>query len=169
MNSGMDVAEWLRSLSLGKYEAMFRDNEIDLEVLPDLTDADLEKLGVPLGHRKKLLRAIASLAAVDERGDASRPTTSAAGERRQLTVMFCDLVGSTSLAARLDPEDMVDLIRDFQTAVTAAAAKFDGYVAKWLGDGALVYFGYPRAHEDDAARAAHAGLALVPAIRSLRP
>jgi len=163
----MEIADWLRGLKLSQYEAAFRDNEIDWEVLPDLTDFDLEKLGVPMGHRKKMLRAIAKL-------DAAPPETppprsfAAAGERRQLTLMFCDLVGSTALAARLDPEDMVELIRDFQAAVSAAIVRFDGLVAKWMGDGALIYFGYPRAHEDDAERAVRAGLALAPAVRGLR-
>jgi class 3 adenylate cyclase/tetratricopeptide (TPR) repeat protein len=166
----MNVAEWLRGLSLERYEATFQDNEIDFEVLPDLTDGDLEKLGVPLGHRKKLLRAIASLPVAGNETPSPSPLGPypAAGERRQLTVMFCDLVDSTSLAARLDPEDMVELIRDFQRAVSAATVKFDGHVAKWMGDGALVYFGYPRAHEDDAERAVRAGLALAPAIQALR-
>jgi class 3 adenylate cyclase/tetratricopeptide (TPR) repeat protein len=167
----MEVADWLRGLNLSQYEAVFRENEIDWEVLPDLTDFDLEKLGVPMGHRKKMLRAIAKLAAGAPEGPPPSPVTPRsfpdAGERRQLTVMFCDLVGSTALAARLDPEDMAELIRDFQGAVSASVAKFDGLVGKWMGDGALVYFGYPRAHEDDPERAVRAGLVLAPAVRSL--
>jgi class 3 adenylate cyclase/tetratricopeptide (TPR) repeat protein len=167
----MEVADWLRGLNLSQYEAVFRENEIDWEVLPDLTDFDLEKLGVPMGHRKKMLRAIAKLTAPPEGPPPSAATPRAvvgAGERRQLTLMFCDLVGSTALAARLDPEDFVELIRDFQGAVSEATAKFDGLVAKWMGDGALIYFGYPHAHEDDAERAVRAGLALAPAVRRLR-
>jgi class 3 adenylate cyclase len=171
-NSSMDIAEWLRGLNLSRYEAAFRDNEIDWDVLPDLTDFDLERLGVPMGHRKRLLRAIAKLGAAPvEAPPPSRATPRpwvARGERRQLTLMFCDLVGSTALAARLDPEDMAELIHEFQGAVSTAIAKFDGLVAKWLGDGALIYFGYPRAHEDDAERAVRAGLALAPAVRVLR-
>jgi class 3 adenylate cyclase/tetratricopeptide (TPR) repeat protein len=166
----MNVAEWLRGQGLERYEEAFRDNEIEFDILPDLTEGDLEKLGVPLGHRKKLLRAIANLRAVPSEA-ASPPSPaseSALGERRQLTVMFCDLVGSTSIAADLDPEDMVELIRDFQRSVSAATVKFDGHVAKWMGDGALVYFGYPRAHEDDAERAVRAGLALTATIHALR-
>jgi Adenylate and Guanylate cyclase catalytic domain len=136
--------------------------------LPELTEGDLEKIGLPLGPRKRILKAIASLgsAQAETKPTSAPPTTSStdAGERRQLTVMFCDLVGSTALAARLDPEDMGDLIRAFQGAVTAAVRRFDGHVAKWMGDGALVYFGYPRAHEDDAERAARAGLGIVEAV-----
>ena len=143
----MDVGEWLRSLGLSQYEALFRQNDIDAEVLSELTDGDLEKFGVSFGHRKRLLKAIASLAAADPvakpAGPAPSQTALDAGERRQLTVMFCDLVGSTALAARLDPEDMSDIIRAFQGAVSAAAARFEGFVAKFMGDGALVYFGYP--------------------------
>ena len=168
----MDIAEWLRGLNLSRYEAAFRDNEIDWDVLPDLTDFDLERLGVPMGHRKRLLRAIAKLGAAPVEAPPPSPATPrpwvARGERRQLTLMFCDLVGSTALAARLDPEDMAELIHEFQGAVSTAIAKFDGLVAKWLGDGALIYFGYPRAHEDDAERAVRAGLALAPAVRVLR-
>ena len=167
----MEVADWLRGLNLSQYEAVFRDNEIDWEVLPDLTDFDLEKLGVPMGHRKKMLRAIAKLVAPPGGPPpfiATPRAVAGAGERRQLTLMFCDLVGSTALAARLDAEDFVELIRDFQGAVSEATAKFDGLVAKWMGDGALIYFGYPHAHEDDAERAVRAGLALAPAVRRLR-
>jgi hypothetical protein len=170
-NSSMDIAEWLRGLNLSRYEAAFRDNEIDWDVLPDLTDFDLERLGVPLGHRKRLLRAIAKLGAALVEAPPPSPATPrpwvARGERRQLTLMFCDLVGSTALAARLDLEDMAELIHEFQGAVSTAIAKFDGLVAKWLGDGALIYFGYPRAHEDDPERAVRAGLALAPAARLL--
>jgi class 3 adenylate cyclase len=138
----MDVGAWLRGLGLGQYESTFRESEIEADVLPELTEIDLEKLGLPLGPRKRILKAIAALNASNEVMAASvaapAPPPTATGERRQLTVMFCDLVGSTALAARLDPEDMGDLIRAFQGAV----ARFDGYVAKWMGDGALVYFGY---------------------------
>ena len=168
----MDVGDWLRSLGLGQYETLFRQNDIDAEVLSELTQGDLEKFGVSFGHRKRLLKAIASLGAT---GPEAKPVAqvppqspSDAGERRQLTVMFCDLVGSTALAARLDPEDMSDIIRAFQSAASTAAARFEGFVAKFMGDGALIYFGYPKAHEDDAERAARAGLALVEATRALR-
>src|SRR5450755_572433 len=127
----MDVGDWLRSLGLGQYEAVFRDAEIGADVLAELTDADLGQLGVPLGNRKRILKAIASLgsAQADTKAASAPPTTSstAAGERRQLTVMFCDLVGSTALSARLDPEDMGDLIRAFQGAIATAVTRFDGH------------------------------------------
>jgi class 3 adenylate cyclase len=140
----MDVGAWLRGLGLGQYEGTFRESEIEADVLPELTEIDLEKLGLPLGPRKRILKAIAALNAPGETVAApvaaSAPPPAATGERRQLTVMFCDLVGSTALAARLDPEDMGDLIRTFQGVVTAAVARFDGHVAKLMGDGALVGF-----------------------------
>jgi len=171
----MDIARWLRGFGLEQYEAAFRENEIDSEVLPKLTAEDLKDIGVAIvGHRRKILSAIAELSgppaalAKQPVADPSPPAPTNVAERRQLTVMFCDLVGSTALAARLDPEDMSDLIRAFQGAVATATARFDGHVAKLMGDGALVYFGYPRAHEDDAERAARAGLALVEAVRDLR-
>src|ERR1700683_3665553 len=150
----MDVGDWLRSLALGQYETLFRQNDIDVEVLSELTEGDLEKFGLSFGHRKRLLKAIASLGSTETVVKPAAPvalqTSTDAAERRQLTVMFCDLVGSTALAARLDPEDMGAIIRAFQGAVATAAARFDGYVAKWMGDGALVYFGYPKAHAHDA-------------------
>jgi class 3 adenylate cyclase len=175
--AAMDVGGWLRSLGLGQYEAAFRENEIDSEVLPKLTAEDLKDLGVAIvGHRRKVLSAIAELsgssappAPATLPPEAVEPAPAQTfAERRQLTVMFCDLVGSTALAARLDPEDMSDLIRGFQGAATGAVARYDGFVAKFMGDGALIYFGYPRAHEDDAERATRAGLALVEAVRALR-
>src|SRR5229473_1698234 len=135
---------------------VFRDNAIDVEVLPELTEADLEKLGVLLGHRKRMLRAIAELGTVPLRAAPERAADPA--ERRQLTVMFCDLVGSTALAARLDPEDLREVIAAYHRAVAEVIAGFDGFVAKYMGDGVLVYFGYPRAHEDDAERAVRTGL-----------
>ncbi len=172
----MDVAGWLQSIGLGEYEAVFRDNKIDSEVLSELTDADLEKLGVPLGHRKRLLRAVAVLcppepdserAASAHQPRASPPLRTDAAERRQLTVLFCDLVGSTTLSARLDPEDLRDVMRKYQDACAGAIARFDGYVAKFMGDGVLAYFGYPRAHEDDAERAIRAAMGIVGAVRGL--
>ncbi|MGA7809245.1 adenylate/guanylate cyclase domain-containing protein, partial [Bradyrhizobium sp.] len=171
----MDVGTWLRNLGLGQYETAFRDNEIDREVLPNLTSEDLKDLGiVVIGHRRKILAAIAELPAALPAPSAPRPASDAkwasgdvASERRQLTLMFCDLVGSTPLSARLDPEDMADLIRIFRDAVSASVSRFDGTVAKWMGDGALIYFGYPHAHEDDAERAARAGLALQDSLRDL--
>ena len=167
----MDVGDWLRSLGLGQYEAAFRENEIDAEVLPDLTDADLEKLGVPLGHRKRLLKAIASAAdwghAPDQPAAKIGPKPHDAAERRQLTVMFCDLVGSTAISARLDPEDMRAIIAAYHKCCAESDPGNGGFVAKYMGDGVLAYFGYPQAHEHDAERAVRAGLAIVDAAPKL--
>src|SRR5215471_16573234 len=167
----MDVGAWLRNLGLGQYEALFRANEIDADILPELTEVDLEKLGVPLGHRKRLLRAISGLGApgtLPETVAAPSASTGAkpqdAAERRQLTVMFCDLVGSTPLSTRFDPEDLREEIRAYQNTVSGVVARYDGFVAKYMGDGVLAYFGYPRAHEDDAERAVRAGLEIAAAV-----
>jgi hypothetical protein len=132
----MDVGGWLRNLGLGQYEALFRASEIDADILPELTDVDLEKLGVPLGHRKRLLKAISGLTAaqtlaVPSASTGSKPHDTA--ERRQLTVMFCDLVGSTALASRLDPEDLREVIGAYHRCVAAVVARFDGFVAKFMG------------------------------------
>jgi predicted ATPase/class 3 adenylate cyclase len=162
----VDIGTWLGSLGLDQYKDLFRQHEIEADILPELTDQHLRDIGVPLGHRLRLLRAIRQL--VIEGPPDSDPRPQESSERRQLTVMFCDLVGSTALTAQRDPEDMADLIRAFQGAVAAAIARFDGYVAKWMGDAAMVYFGYPRAHEDDAERATRAGVALIDAITALR-
>ena len=168
----MDVAAWLQSLGLEHYVSAFRDNDVDAEVLPELTADDLIGLGVTsIGHRRKLLAAIAALSA-----EAPTPTATPAprdaqapadAERRQLTVMFCDLVGSTALSARLDPEDLREVIGAYHRAVAEIVAGFDGFVAKYMGDGVLVYFGYPRAHEDDAERAVRAGLGVIDAVARL--
>jgi class 3 adenylate cyclase/tetratricopeptide (TPR) repeat protein len=170
----MDVTEWLRSLGLEQYAPVFRQNEIDHEVLPELTEADLEKLGVPMGHRKRLVRAIAALSAAVENvvpaaaAPAGGPRQrEAAAARRQLTVMFCDLVGSTALSARLDPEELREVIAAYHRCAAEAVRRFDGLVAKYMGDGVLVYFGFPRAHEDDAERAVRAGLDIVAAVARL--
>jgi class 3 adenylate cyclase len=167
----VDIADWLRELALERYEPVFRDNEIDWEVLPELTEGDLEKLGLPLGPRKKLRKAIAGLSArtgaVSVEAPSSPRPVSPEAERRQLTVMFADLVGSTALAARLDPEEMRDVIRSYQDAVAGAVARFGGHIAKFMGDGVLCYFGWPTAHEDAAERAVHAALAVVAAIETL--
>ena len=166
----MDVRTWLDEIGLGQYRELFAEHLIGLDVIPDLTDADLEKLGIPLGDRKRLLKAVASLAEPSEERAAAETlsATSAEGERRQLTVMFCDLVGSTALSARLDPEEMREVIRDYQNAVAGAVGPFDGHVAKFMGDGVMVCFGYPRAHEDDGERAVRAGLAVTTAIGRLQ-
>jgi class 3 adenylate cyclase/tetratricopeptide (TPR) repeat protein len=171
----MDVGVWLRSLGLQRYEAAFRDNEIDERVLPSLTQEDLKEIGVgPVGHRRMLLEAIAALR-VDTGGGppgADVPPTSSIpnispedrAERRHVTVMFSDLVGSTALSARMDPEDFREIISAYQRSVTETVGRFGGFVAKYMGDGVLIYFGYPHAHEDDAERAVRAGLQLVTAI-----
>jgi class 3 adenylate cyclase len=166
----MDVGGWLRSLGLGQYEALFRASEIDVDILPELTEVDLEKLGVPLGHRKRLLRAISGLPAAETVAAPSAstgPTPHDAAERRQLTVMFCDLVGSTAVSTRLDPEELRDELRAYQNACSRVVARYDGFVANFMGDGVLAYFGYPRAHEDDAEQAVRAGLELVAAVTRL--
>src|SRR6516164_3977966 len=169
-SAAMDVGGWLRSLGLGQYEALFRASEIDADILPELTDVDLEKLGVPLGHRKRLFRAISGFAAAEPLAAPSVSTSAsvrADAERRQLTVMFCDLVGSTPLSARVDPEDLRGIIGAYHRCVTEIVESFGGFVARYMGDGILVYFGYPQAHEDDAERATRCGLALVDRVPQL--
>jgi class 3 adenylate cyclase/predicted ATPase len=168
----MDIAGWLRSLGLERYEQIFRENRIEADVLPNLTVEDLKDLGVTLvGDRRRLLDAIAALGApvpVAAMTVASADSPAQAeAERRQLTVMFCDLVGSTELSARLDPEDLREVIAAYHRAVAEVVARFDGFVAKYMGDGVLVYFGYPRAHEDDAERAVRAGLGSIDAVGRL--
>jgi class 3 adenylate cyclase len=179
----MDVVVWLRSLGLGKYEAAFRENEIDGTVLPSLTHENLKELGVTsFGHRVKLLDAIAALrpsasakapTLAEELGGPSAATPTgpapaeAVGERRHITVMFCDLVGSTSISAALDAEDWRDLVGAHLDAATAAGTEFGGHVAKKLGDGLMALFGYPVAQENGAERAARAAIARQP--RTQRP
>jgi class 3 adenylate cyclase len=160
----MNVVVWLRSLGLGRYEAAFRENEIDERILLSLTQEDLKEIGVgPVGHRRVLLEAIAALRTDKSTKAPSSDLKTASGaasislenraERRQVTVMFSDLVGSTALSARLDPEDMREVISAYQRGVAETVGRFGGFVAKYMGDGVLVYFGYPQAHEDDAERA----------------
>src|SRR6516164_7959558 len=170
----MDIGGWLQGLGLERYEQAFRDNEIDLRVLPELTADDLKELGVAaIGHRRLLLKAIADLAAgagraaAEDVPPASPANATAEAERRQLTVMFCDLVGSTPLSTRFDPEELRQEMRAYQNAVSGVVARYDGFVAKFMGNGVLAYFGYPRAHEDDAERAVRAGLETVAAVTSL--
>jgi class 3 adenylate cyclase len=171
----MNIVVWLRSLGLGKYEAIFRENDVDEAVLPSLTHENLKELGVAsFGHRVKLLVAIAALCrdasgkppSVDPATTSSAPSTPPEdrAERRQVTVMFSDLVGSTALSARMDPEDLREVISDYQKCVAETVQRFGGFVAKYMGDGVLIYFGYPQAHEDDAERAVRAGLELVAAV-----
>jgi class 3 adenylate cyclase len=179
LGAHMDVLVWLRGLGLERYEAAFRENEIDETVLPNLTAEDLKDLGVGIvGHRRKLLDAIAALradaGAKPPAADATTTSTAPSAspedraERRQVTVMFSDLVGSTALSARMDPEDLREVISSYQKCVAETVQRFGGFVAKYMGDGVLVYFGYPQAHEDDAERAVRAGLELIQAIGGLR-
>src|SRR5262249_54100261 len=139
------ITRWLELLGLGEYAQRFADSDIDASVLQDLTEHDLEKIGVSLGHRKKMLRAIAQLA--DKA--AAEPLRHDYAERRHLTVMFCDLVGSTALSSQLDPEELRDVIGSYLRHCTEAIVKSGGFVARYMGDGVLAYFGYPHAHEDD--------------------
>jgi class 3 adenylate cyclase len=155
----LDVSRWLADQGLGRYAEVFRENGIAGDILRELTDADLKELGLILGDRKRLLKAIVTLndGFPQDRAEAAEPSATSAipreAERRQLTVMFVDLVGSTALAALLDPEDMSALIRGYHNAVACEIARFEGHVAKFMGDGVLAYFGWPRAHEDEAERA----------------
>jgi class 3 adenylate cyclase/tetratricopeptide (TPR) repeat protein len=163
-----NVADWLRRLGLEQYAPVFAANDIDAEVLPELTADDLLGLGIiSIGHRRKLLAAIAALPRDAEIAPVSAAVTSSEAERRQLSVMFCDLVGSTPLSARYDPEDLRDVIGAYQRCVADTVARFAGFVAKYMGDGVLIYFGYPEAHEDDAERAVRAGLAVIEAVGKL--
>jgi class 3 adenylate cyclase len=174
-SAAMDVGEWLKGIGLGQYEATFREHEIDAEVLPEVTEADLEKFGIPFGHRKRLIKAIVKLgAAAPEQPGAAPPqptvpsqsprTFRPDAERRPITVMFCDLVGSTELAARLDPEDWRNLVNAYLDAAEAAVTAFGGHVLKRLGDGLMALFGYPQAQENDAERAVRAALAVQRAL-----
>src|SRR5258708_6425425 len=173
----MDIAGWLQGLGLGQYEQAFRDNDISVGVLPRLTAEDLTSIGVTsVGHRRMLLDAIAVFASTPRPVEAasgpmpaSAPSAArpAGAERRQLTVMFCDLVGSTALASRLDLEDLREVIGAYHRCVADTVGRYGGFVAKYMGDGVLAYFGYPQAHEDDAERAVRASLELTRAIGRL--
>src|SRR5215469_1632799 len=163
------IADWLEKLGMSEYAERFAENRIDLLVLPDLTDQHLEKLGVALGDRLKILRAIRELSVttVAQPAASAAPVVQVGAERRQLTVMFCDLVGSTALSVRLDPEDLRSIIAIYHRCCTELVVRNGGFVAKYIGDGVLAYFGYPQAHEHDAERAVRAGLSLVEAIPKL--
>jgi class 3 adenylate cyclase len=167
------IADWLKQLGMHEYTQRFAENDIDFDILNDLTDQDLEKIGVTsVGHRRRQLRAIANLEGVEKITPAvaaaaappATPPAADAAERRQVTVMFSDLVGSTALSARMDPEDLRRLISAYHKCAAEAVRHFGGFVAQYLGDGVLVCFGYPEAHEDDAERAVRAGLELIAAV-----
>ena len=166
------IADWLQKLDLGQYAQRFAENEIDVSVLPHLTDQDLKDIGVPLGPRRKILAAITAETgttnATPEPAASIEPKAQDTAERRQVTVMFSDLVGSTALSARMDPEDLREVITAYQKCVADTVQRFGGFVAKYMGDGVLVYFGYPQAHEDDAERAVRAGLDLVASVGALK-
>jgi class 3 adenylate cyclase len=167
-----EIAEWLEKLGMPEYAARFAENGIDVSALPHLTDQDLKDIGVLLGHRRKMLAAIGqqadATAAALEPAARIEPKPQDTAERRQVTVMFCDLVGSTALSSRMDPEDLREIISAYQKCAAEIVRRFGGFVAKYLGDGVLVYFGYPQAHEDDAERAVRAGLDLVAGIALLK-
>jgi class 3 adenylate cyclase/tetratricopeptide (TPR) repeat protein len=163
----MEVGVWLRSLGLGQYETAFRDNGVEVDVLPDLDDGDLEKLGVLLGHRKRLRKAIANLGAAPAPAAPAPAAATESAERRHLTVMFCDLVGSTGISAKLDAEDWRDLVGGYLDAASAAVTRMGGHVAKKLGDGLMALFGYPLAQENDAERALRAALEIFRALAEI--
>src|ERR1700760_2446376 len=175
----MDVGAWLRSLGLEQYKAAFRENDVDAEMLPTLTDEELKDIGVSsLRHRRRLLEAIAALRSNAMPAEAPASVSPSAppdptrlpgaseitAERRPLSVMFCDLIGSTALSSRLDPEDLREVIRSYQARVTTTIQHFDGFIARYVGDGVLIYFGWPEARETDAERAVRAGLAVAAAV-----
>src|SRR5262249_35505987 len=171
------IADWLQKLGLGQYAQRFAENDITFAILPHLTDQDFQELGIAsLGHRPQLLLPIAELSKV-EKGtptpvvaapELTALNKSETAERRQVTVMFSDLAGSTALSARIDPEDLREVISAYQRCVAETVGRFGGFVAKFMGEGVLVYFGYPQAHEDDAERAVRAGLELVAAMGGLK-
>src|SRR6478752_3590156 len=171
----MNIGGWLRNLGLERYELLFIENAIDSDVLAELTEGDLEKIGIPLGDRKRLIKAIRTMLAdspttftsgVGENAQSGQPHVAAA-ERRHLTVMICDLVGSTALSARLDPEDLRAVIDAYHAACARITLTYDGFLAEFRGDGILAFFGYPRAHEDDAERTVRAGLDIIAVVAGL--
>src|SRR5579863_3892115 len=171
-NTSKNLAEWLAQHGLGQYARTFAENHIEYGTLRDLTDQDLKELGLSLGHRKLMLRAIAALPIAQQSSGAIRAASTAVNdavspipnhdpEVRQITVIFCDLVGSTELSEKLDPEDLRPLIDAYRKTCDEAIRRYDGQVANYAGDGLMGFFGWPRAHEDDAVRAVHAGLEIL--------
>ena len=174
MTTDLSLSDWLVAQGLARYSDLLAENQVDLDVLPALTETDLEKLGIPLGDRKRLLQAMAKLDRQNHAEAMAPPPTSPtratttevpAGERRQLTVMFCDLVGSTALSEKLDPEELRSLLHNYRTVCGEVIARYEGFVARYVGDGILTYFGWPKAHEDDAERALRAALEIVQAVK----
>jgi SAM domain (Sterile alpha motif)/Adenylate and Guanylate cyclase catalytic domain len=169
-----DLRHWLESIGLGQYADLFIQNDIDRDVLVSLDEQDLEKLGISLGHRKKLLKAISEYCGAvaptpGRRAEVEQLTAAAIKpERRHLTILFCDLVGSTSLSAQLDPEDLRQILLEFQRCCTDAIRQFDGHIARFLGDGVLAYFGFPASREGDAERAVSAALKVLGAVSALQ-
>jgi len=167
------LQRWLNDLGLGQYADLLAANNIDREVLPNLDDGDLAKLGIPFEHRKKLIEAAARHGVTPPQtvlGGAAQPPQGAASlraERRHLTVLFCDVVGSTALSARLDPEDLRAILYQFQSCCGDAIQRYDGHIFRLMGDGVLAYFGYPTAHEDDAERAVNAALQILQSISAV--
>ena len=169
------IGEWLQELGLEKYAPVFAEHEITREVLPDLTEADIDRLGLPTGPRRRLMVAVQSLRSLAQARSTVRSSTTPLekanivqdAERRQLTVMFCDLVGSTELSTKLDPEPLRELMRGYQQTCGRVIERYDGHVAQYLGDGLMVYFGWPKAHEDDAERAVRSALEIVEAVKSM--
>ena len=172
-------AHWLAEIGLQGYESVFIQNEVDFDVLASLTETDLQALGLSLGARKRLLQAIAKLDGKSSADTISPPAISpaiallspatiadsTAGERRQITVIFCDLVGSTALSEKLDPEELRSMLHDYRTVCEAIISRYEGFVARYVGDGILTYFGWPKAHEQDAERALRAALEMVQAVK----
>jgi class 3 adenylate cyclase len=161
------IADWLKRLGMSEYAERFAENDIEIDILPELTDHDLERLGVSLGHRRRILRAIRELGTPTPIAPQTAAAAHDSAERRQLTVMLCDLVGSTALSVKLDPEDLRGIIAAYHRCCTELVERNGGFVARYMGDGVLAYFGYPQAHEHDAERAVRAGLALVEAVQKL--
>jgi class 3 adenylate cyclase len=166
------IADWLEKLGMSEYAQRFAENKIDVSVLRHLTDQDLKDIGVALGHRRKILAAISDLGGTTpvttEPAAGSEPKAQDTAERRQVTVMFSDLVDSTAVSTRMHPEDLREVISAYQKCVAETVRRHGGFVAKYMGDGVLIYFGYPQAHEDDAERAVRAGLELIAAVTALK-
>jgi class 3 adenylate cyclase len=162
-----DLAEWLGRHGLDQYAEIFAENNIEFSVLPDLTENDLQKLGISLGHRKKLLRAIEALTVARQPTGPTSFVQHREAEFRQITVMFCDLVGSTQLSEKLDPEDLQKLIDAYRGKCSTAIRRYGGEVARYFGDGVMAFFGWPQAHEDNALRAVRAALEIVSGVTKI--